>query len=191
MIRNTILKQNPIYPMMKQLFITAEEEGNEDSIRASTLVQNTGNTLSIRRLVFKESFGYIALIPLRLFFEGKDDDPRRFDGKLNPFLLIFMVAGLWNFADKNNRMRVERWIWFSFAMLFMALVIFTASIRVRYLLPILPSIIILSIVGIHNAFIAIDRYKNSIAAYCFMMALLIGFIFGMFIYNGKYYVGAI
>lgn len=188
MIRNTVLKQNPIYPMMNQLFISAEQEGNTDSIRASTLVQNTGNTLSIRRLVFKESFGYISLIPIRLFFEGKDDDPRRFDGKLNPFLLIFMFAGLWNFLGKNNQMRVERWIWFSFAMLFMAMVIFTASIRVRYLMPILPAIIILSIVGIHNAFIAIDRYKNSRVAYCFMMSILIGCVLNMFLYNGNYFV---
>ena len=57
------------------------------------MVQDTSGTMTVRHLVFKESLGYMALMPLRIFFEGRDDSPRHFDGKLNPFLLLFSVAG--------------------------------------------------------------------------------------------------
>lgn len=188
MIRNMVLKQNPIYPMMTRVFNPDEEKGGEQWSQASSIVQKTGNTLSIRRLVFKESFGYIALIPLRLFIEGKDDDPRHFDGKLNPFLLIFMIAGIWSFNGITGQIRYERWIWFSFAMLYLAFVIFTAPIRVRYLAPILPAIIVLSVFGIHNTIVAIRRFRSSLPGYSFSMTTLNCLILAMFIYNGNYFL---
>jgi len=187
MVRNVILKQNPIYPMMNSVFNPDQQKANDKWSRAASIVQQTGSTLSMRRLVFKESFGYMALIPIRIFFEGEDDDPRRFDGKLNPFLLFFLIAGLWGSKNCFYQLRVERWIWFSYSLLFLTIVIFTAPIRVRYLTPILPAIVILSIFGIYDIHNAIDRYKNSFIKYYSLITILIVMLMGMFLYNGNYY----
>lgn len=186
MIRNVVLKQNPIYPMMSRVFNPEEQKENDKWSRTSTMVHKTGATLATRRLVFKESFGYIALMPIRIFIEGQDDDPRRFDGKLNPFLLVFLIVGIWGFKGNSSQMRVERWIWFSYALLFLAFVILSAPIRVRYLVPILPAIIILAVIGIHNFHTAIKRYKDSFVKYSISVSILIGLITAMFLYNSNY-----
>ncbi|MBL0713805.1 MAG: glycosyltransferase family 39 protein [Desulfosarcina sp.] len=150
MIRNTILKSNPVYPMLNQLFNPGEPRAQDDWSRTSTMVQNTSNTLTVRRLVFKEPFGYIALMPLRIFFEGQDDDPRHFDGKLNPFLPLFLIAALVFWHADTRRLAAERWVWFIFAVLFLLMAFFLAPIRIRYIVPILPAVTVLAVIGIYN-----------------------------------------
>ena len=151
MIRNTVLTGNPIYPMMNSVFNPGDASTSDDWSRTSTMVQETSNTLTIRRLVFKESFGYIALLPLRIFFEGRDDDPRYFDGRLNPFLLVFIIGAMGSWRAGNRRFANERWVWFAFTTLFVLMAIFLAPIRIRYLLPILPAVIVLTVMGVYNA----------------------------------------
>ncbi len=150
MIRNAYLKGNPLYPMLNRLFQSDGAVDRDDWSRTATMVQDTSNTLTVRRLVFKESPGYIALVPLRVFYEGRDDDPRYFDGKLNPFLLVFMLPALVLGRFPPRRLAIECRIWFAFAALFMLMAFFLAPIRIRYLLPILPAICILAVIGIYN-----------------------------------------
>ncbi len=125
--------------MLQTVFNDREMPSRQDEwSRTATMVQNTSNTLMVRRLVFKESFGYIALLPLRIFLEGQDDDPRYFDGKLNPFLPLFILAALVPLQCRRATFRR--------ALDLVCLCIgihdhdlFLAPIRIRYLLPILPA----------------------------------------------------
>ena len=171
---------------MSRLFKSEEQKNNDNWSRTSTIVQKTGTTLAVRRLVFEESFGYIALIPIRLFFEGKDDDPRRFDGKLNPFLLVFLIAGIGRLKGYSYKIKVERWIWFSFSFIFFGMAILTAPIRVRYLAPILPAIIILAVLGIHNVHTTVAKYKYSFVKYSISLSVFLFLIASLFIYNANY-----
>lgn len=150
MIRNALLKGNPLYPMMNQVFRPNDSSAQDDWSRTATMVQNTSNTLTVRRLVFKESPGYIALIPFRIFFEGQDDDPRYFDGQLNPLMLLFLPLALLFWHGGARRLAMERWVWFIFMILFMLMAFFLAPIRIRYLLPVLPAICILVVIGMYN-----------------------------------------
>jgi hypothetical protein len=156
MIRNTLLKGNPLYPMLNRVFNPGASSDQDEWSRTASMVQDTSNTLTVRRLVFKESPGYIALIPFRIFWEGRDDDPRYFDGRLNPLMLMFLPFALVPWHGRARRLAAERWVWWAFMVLFMLMAFFLAPIRIRYLLPVLPAICILVVVGIYNLRALID-----------------------------------
>jgi hypothetical protein len=160
MIRNAYLKGNPLYPMLNRMFQPDDAADRHDWSRTAAMVQDTSNTLTVRRLVFKESPGYIALIPLRVFYEGRDDDPRYFDGKLNPFLLVFMLPALVPGRFQPRRLAIECRFWFAFVALFMLMAFFLAPIRIRYLLPILPAICFLAVIGAYALFIRLASIAN-------------------------------
>ena len=187
MIRNSVLTGNPIYPMMDSVFNPRDAQATGDWSRTSTMVQETSNTLTVRRMVFQESFGYIALIPLRIFFEGRDDDPRYFDGRLNPFLLVFIIGAIGFWRIDNHRLAKERWVWFSFALLFILMAVFLAPIRIRYLLPVLPAFIVLAVTGIYNFGALVEAMRHPIARFTGYMVLAAA-VFAMFGLNADYIV---
>ena len=187
MIRNSVLTGNPIYPMMDSVFNPPDAQAAQDWSRTSTMVQDTSNTLTVRRLVFKESFGYIALLPLRIFFEGRDDDPRYFDGRLNPLLLVFIIGAIGFWRTENRRLATERWVWFGFALLFVLMAIFLAPIRIRYLLPVLPAFIVLAVMGVYNAGARIGALRRPAARTAGYTALTI-VVVAMFGLNADYIV---
>ena len=45
--------------------------------------------LAYRSLAYQEQWWEIALLPIRIFFQGQDNDPQHFDGRLNPLLFVF------------------------------------------------------------------------------------------------------
>ena len=87
MIRNGIWTGNPVYPLYKSVFNAAEtetvEEMNETVIEKRTQMSH----IEIRRQIYGESWWEIALIPIRVFFGGRDDSPAHFDGRTNPFFI--------------------------------------------------------------------------------------------------------
>lgn len=186
MIRNTILKNNPIYPMFNKLFNTEDNPDDEWS-RTSTMVQDTSGTMAVRHLVFKESLGYMALMPLRIFYEGRDDSPRHFDGKLNPFLVLFAIVGFFPLAKLPRGMRVEQCIWWWFAILLILMVFFTAPIRIRYLVPALPAIVVLAMIGIYRFWVYADRIGGSGLQFLFKMVLSAAVVM-MLGYNTNYFI---
>lgn len=99
MIRNYNWKGNPIYPLYNNIFNPPDEsilvEG-EDRPEENEIKQNRG-FFTYRSLIYGESGVEIALLPLRIFFQGKDGDPQYFDGKLNPLLLIFSFFCFFSF----------------------------------------------------------------------------------------------
>ncbi len=184
MIRNMVMKNNPIYPMFKQVFNADDKQGVEWS-RTSTMVQDTSGTMTVRHLVFKESLGYMALMPLRIFYEGRDDSPRYFDGKLNPFLLVFLIVGILPVGTMTVKLRAEQHIWFWFSAIFILMAFFTAPIRIRYLVPALPAIVVLSMMGIYRSWDYI-RKTDAVGFKYFYTILLSMAVIVMIGYNANY-----
>lgn len=184
MIRNTVLKQNPVYPMFKRIF-NSEENAYIEWSRTSTMVQDISGTMAVRNVVYQESLGYIALMPLRIFFEGRDDSPRHFDGRLNPFLLIFSVVGFLPLGTLPAGVKREQRIWCWFSVLFIMMAFFTAPIRIRYLLPALPAIVALSMIGIWRIWDFSRQQKTLLVKWLTTTALIVPVI-AMFSYNAAY-----
>lgn len=93
-----------------------------------------------RHLFYGEGWLDILLIPLRIFFQGQDDNLQYFDGVLNPILLIFLP-----FAFRSKGAIGYLGL---FSLLYFLLVYFTADMQIGFLLPIIPMLAILSVIGI-------------------------------------------
>lgn len=154
MIKNTIWTGNPIYPLYNRHFQNAPADDVEElSIDIKNKIDyqvGHWNHFAIRRMMFKESWGEIALIPLRIFFQGQDDQPQYFDGKLNPFLLILPFMAFVSVRRPSSSDTHGLKMLAAFVGLFMLIAFLRTSIRIRYIAPVIPPLVILSVFGLHN-----------------------------------------
>lgn len=177
MIRNYLWKQNPIYPLYHSWFsklnapAAADRSiGNGGENRNSGADFKTGflrsqpqriGLFGYRKIVYGESWWEIALVPLRIFFTGKDGDPQHFDGKLTPFLLILPFFAFGRSPNDRSLIETEKRIWLFFSILFLLIAFFTVEMRIRYIAPIVPPLIILSVMGLHRLYVKIlTRYSG-------------------------------
>jgi len=159
LIRNYGLTGNPIYPLKQSLFAAKEQaetqqpQSAEDHARQviAESLQNQPKPLGpllTRRLVHEESLGYTLLIPLRIFYEGKDDNPKYFDGRLNSLLLILPLALLFMAGKEGFRHR-ETALFASYAALVILLTFLTTDMRVRWIATIIPPLVVLATYGLY------------------------------------------
>jgi hypothetical protein len=110
MIRNIVWTGNPVYPLYDRVFKPAEARAPAPGTEVAAAESDGGgagmNHLTARRLVYGESFLETITIPLRIFFQGADDNPRYFDGRLNPCIFFFPLLA-WRVVLRRS------WIWFS------------------------------------------------------------------------------
>ena len=148
LFRNYYLTNNPIYPLYSNLF--------EVSINRPEGLPSL-KPLAQRRLIYQESPLEIALLPLRIFVQGKDDQPALFDGVLSPLLLVGLISFI---AIK----RKEAFI-FSIGTigLFLAISILMNPLRIRYLTPIIAPLIFLAVSTLH-AWLRGSRLRQLLAS---------------------------
>jgi hypothetical protein len=91
------------------------------------------------------------MIPVRIFFEGQDNLPQYFDGKLNPFLFFLPFFAVFNFKKNTPTIKAEKKILTAFVVLFLFLAFLKADMRIRYIAPIIPPLVILAMYGLHQA----------------------------------------
>jgi len=103
-------------------------------------------------MIYHESGWEIALLPIRIFFQGKDGDSQYFDGKLNPFLLFLPFFAFYRFKNDPIDLRREKKVMLSFAVLFFFIAFFTAVLRIRYISPIIPPLVVLALLGLKKMF---------------------------------------
>ena len=149
MIRNFVWTGNPVYPLYKDAF-KAENKSTELTPNTRSEAKSRMSHIQIRRKIFGESWGGIALIPVRVFFQGKDDNPRYFDGKLTPFLLFLPGLAFLGIRCADRREKSEKFMMLLFSVLFLLYACAQTSIRIRYFSPILPPLVILSMFGLYN-----------------------------------------
>ncbi len=139
MIRNYLWTNNPLYPLYDHLF--NPQDG---------LIQQTVGLLTYRKTIYGETWWQMALLPVRVFFQGQDGNPQYFDGKLNPFLLLFPLLAFYRMKDDPRALRSERKMLLAYAILFFATAFFSSGMRIRYISPIIPPLVILSIFGVRK-----------------------------------------
>jgi len=139
MIRNYIWTGNPLSPLYDRWF------NPEDPVHWHTI-----DLFTFRSAVYQEEWWQIALLPVRIFFEGQDGSPQYFDGRLNPFLLFLPPFALYRIGKESDIMRMELKAMLSFSVLFFAFAFFSDSLRVRYISPIIPPLVMLSVFGLRK-----------------------------------------
>lgn len=156
MIRNTILTGNPLYPLYQSVF-TSEKSGSptEADLETSRIgkqdvkPKNDGwKHFAVRKVVYGESLWQICLIPLRVFFEGEDDDPKHFDGRLNPFLIVLPLLLLIPNCRIDRIRSFENRLLALYAVVYLMVVFFKVDMRIRWIGPIIPCLVILSVLGL-------------------------------------------
>ena len=191
MIRNYSWKDNPVYPLYNSIFNQTDQINNK--IRGESeeekVKQNRG-FFTYRNNIYGESTLEIASLPVRIFFQGKDGDPQYFDGKLNPFLLIFPILAFLPLKNTSGTLKRERMIFLVFSLLFFFIAFFTAVLRIRYISPIIPPLTVLSILGIKNLLEAVNNRPSRIfrvtgnisvvLLFIFSLALNVNYIAGLF-----------
>lgn len=175
LIRNALWTGNPLYPLYDNLFHPALHQAGSVGI----------DIFTTRRLLFHESPLQILLLPLRIFFHGQDNNPQYFDGRLNPFLLFLPIFAFIQ-TKKSVLVRLEQKIMLAFCVLCLLFALFQTGIRIRYIAPIIPFLVILSMFGLYNlTALASHLVKERTKATEILPILLITMMLG---YNGQYLV---
>ena len=165
MIKNCIWTGNPVYPLYDNWFNPeshpAISYANVD--KPENQMDNLRENLShftVRSVVYGESVWETALIPFRIFFQGKDDNPKYFDGKLNPFLFILAILSIVPGLNDNSetKLSLEKKLFFCFSILYLLFVFLQIDMRIRWISPIIPPMVILSIFGLER----VHRFVKSI-----------------------------
>jgi hypothetical protein len=151
MIKNYIWTDNPLYPLYDGWF-------NPKIVKTAASASPGWNHFSIRRFVYKDSWWEIALTPIRVFFCGEDGKPKFFDGKLNPFLLLLPIFSFLNLRGFSSVVKTQKKILLAFSILFLLFVFFERDMRVRWISPIIPPLVLLSIFGLSNLSQLISEY---------------------------------
>jgi 4-amino-4-deoxy-L-arabinose transferase-like glycosyltransferase len=158
MIRNVMWTGNPIYPLYRGLFNSIhqiveapeDEAAGTDEIDTASTKRSAWNHIATRRLIYGESWWQIALLPVRIFFQGADDNPKYFDGKLNPFLFLLPLAAFALGGRCPLEQKLENRILLVFVVLYIAIAFASNAIRIRYIAPVIPPLVVLSVVGFRN-----------------------------------------
>ncbi len=150
MIRNFIWKGNPIYPLYHHVFHTNAPQMTISEDQELENKPSLKSHLLIRRDLYGESDLEIALLPIRVFFQGKDNDPKYFDGRANPFLLLLPMVVFFYMRSDTKQVRTEKFLMLWFSILFLLFACAQTVIRIRYFAPIFPPLVILSMFGLYD-----------------------------------------
>ncbi|WP_419655472.1 glycosyl transferase, family 39 [Desulfosarcina variabilis str. Montpellier] len=154
MIRNYRLTDNPVFPLYDRLFKPDNIEANNSSVSL--------NPWTKRKLIYKESFWDTLAIPIRIFFQGKDDNPKYFDGRLNPILIMLPFLILLRPRNVCPSLKVENALLAIFVVLYILYASFIVDMRIRYISPVLPPLVILCVMGCHAVKEKISAISNNI-----------------------------
>ncbi|WP_157237873.1 ArnT family glycosyltransferase [Desulfobacter curvatus] len=173
MIRNMVWTGNPVYPLYNGLFDSEHQKQCEVASYALSDHRLKINKFLYRKNVYQEDTLDLLMLPLRYFFQGKDHDPRYFDGKLSIALLIFPFFSLLK-TNHKQAVRSEKWFIVYFTVLFFLSAFFGGPLRVRYVVPILPCLVILSVYGLDNMLRFIRNNRIRISSWSFACIILFG-----------------
>ncbi len=165
-LRNYLWTGNPLYPLYDTLFNPQ-----------NPFFERKLNPFAIRRMLYHESIWQTLAVPFRIFFQGQDNDPALFDGRLNPYLIIFAIPGIFFGDPSEKRIKVEKTIWAGFAILFILMVFFTREMRIRYIAPAILPLVILNVFGVKNIFYWLGKLKKGPRRSGIQMSIVFGLLF--------------
>jgi hypothetical protein len=175
MIRNFIWTRNPVYPLYSGVFTPIEKKSDIVSPEAADDSAESGmNHFIARKLVFKESLIETLSIPIRIFFQGEDDNPKYFDGRLNPYLLLFPLLSLLGFRRLPRKLQNESMALAGFAVIYLLIAFFQTDMRIRYVAPIIPPLVILAVIGISDLSVYVKSHPSLVFSRYGMGVLVLG-----------------
>jgi hypothetical protein len=173
MIRNYVWKGNPLYPLYDNVFnrqipVSPDAQTGSQTLGPAFDPQHSSKAKStrwspfaIRKVIYGESWWEIALIPVRIFFQGQDDNPKYFDGQLNQFLFFLPFFAFIRLKKDPALLRSEKKIFIFFSIFFLLYAFSTTSIRIRYVAPIIPPLVILATLGLHQITRMVTKRKKA------------------------------
>ncbi len=179
LIKNMFLTGNPLYPLFKGFFNISSLPGQEGVYSTLAGVSQRG-IFQMRGMMYGENFLETLLIPIRYFFQGQDNNPRFFDGVLNPLLIILPP-----FAFMKKTFLRDKLFFMVFSVFFILAATFLDQIRIRYILPVVPILSILTVMGLINIFNWTISMSNK-WKYILTVMLFCGFI--LFMIQNVFYI---
>jgi hypothetical protein len=145
-LKNYLQTGNPFYPLFNSFFNLIDHQPVQE-VLSGLAIKKTGKIsfFKLREVMYGESFWETLLIPIRMFFQGKDTSYQYFQGSLNPILIIFLP-----FAMLNRRYGKDKIFFVCFTVIFIFMAFFLTAKQVRYILPVLPFLSILAVMGIKD-----------------------------------------
>lgn len=152
-LKNYFQTGNPFYPLFNSLINSFHHHSVQEALQ-QRLTEKTGQIgfFKMREVMYGESFWETLLIPIRMFFQGKDNSYQYFQGSLNPILIIFLP-----FALLNKRYGKDKIFFACVTVTFIFMAFFLTAKQVRYILPVLPLLAILAVMGIKDV---MDKLKE-------------------------------
>jgi hypothetical protein len=147
-IRNALWTGNPIFPMFDSFFNPGAHGPSGEGGPGVGFFRKRG-------LMYGEPWWYTVLIPVRMFFSGRDDSDQFFDGVLCPTLLLLAPLAFLSRDDKT-----ERGFFSVFSLFFIGIPLLMGMPRVRYIFPVLPALAILAAEGVKNLFARAGEEKR-------------------------------
>ena len=192
MIRNYNWTNNPVYPLYNKWFIPPAskvvlKDVSPKGTPGKVIKKASPGLFDRRSFLYHETWWQIATLPIRVFFQGKDGKPQYFDGKLNPFLFFLPIFAFYRKRDDSQTVRNEKKIMLTFAVLFFGFAFFSSVLRIRYIAPIIPPLVILSVFGAKNIIDVIRGFNARIARQTgfAVVFLVLAFALGL---NARYIV---
>ncbi|MDM8551662.1 glycosyltransferase family 39 protein [Desulfobacterales bacterium HSG2] len=184
MIRNYAWTQNPIYPLYDNWF------NPENPAPAYSIL--TIMNFELRSVIQEEPWWEIALLPVRIFFQGQDGNPRYFDGKLNPFLFFLPFFAFWQYHKDSPVLITEKKIFIIFSILVLLFVLFTTNMcQLRYTAIMIPPLVILAVFGLHEIRAILPKFPKLRKSLVFIIVLSVAGINAAYIYGQFKYVDPI
>jgi len=192
MIKNYFWTGNPIYPLgQKAITNKIDTEHVFNDANSNTMVFKQKNDMShflVRKIIYKETWWETTLIPIRIFFQGEDDNPIAFDGKLNPFLLLLSCIAFFSRKKYSAEKKAEVSILLSFSVLYLFCVFFLRDMRIRWIGPIIPPLVILSMYGLKDVWDTVLSHYFSKKRGILPRSIFAGVILSMLFINASYII---
>lgn len=206
-IKNYIWTRNPVYPLYDSWLNSRTAETKDlEAVNTSDSDEELGNPkfdvndskgklghFAFRKLFFKEKWWETLLIPVRIFFQGKDDNPKYFDGRLNPLLFFLPIFAFFRIKKDSPTVRIEKQILVSFSILFILYAFVQTDMRIRYISPVIPPLVMLSMFGLRDLIYIIRNRlsgnirKMGLAGVFLSVSILLG-LNALYIYHQFDYV---
>jgi len=145
-LKNYFQTGNPFYPLFDGFFKSLNHHSLQETAYRQAM-EKTGQIsfFKMREIMYGEGFWETLLIPLRMFFHGKDNSYQYFQGSLNPILIVFSP-----FILLNRRYGKDKLFFVFFSIIFIIMAYFLTAKQVRYILPVLPFLAIIAVMGIKD-----------------------------------------
>ena len=194
MIRNLRWTGNPVYPLYQKAFNAVHLADTEPELVAGLAADRNMETASgrlghfaLRKKVFDETFLELITTPVRIFFQGRDDNPKYFDGRLNPYLFLLPFLTIFGFKRLSKQHKRENLALLSFSVLFLLYTFLQVDMRIRYIAPIIAPLVILSVIGLHQT-VTLIRHKWTGAGRRVGLTFLGAAVTGLLTINALYLV---